>query len=94
MFSILRTFRAIQIHRHQPVAKLSISCRGKPINREDLFTYTNGHFLINEKHQLERRYVKFDIDALCDAASSSSSDGASSRITSIEKMEGGFSKAL
>ncbi|PGH27295.1 hypothetical protein AJ80_01005 [Polytolypa hystricis UAMH7299] len=33
-----------------------------------LFAYTNGHFLVDEQRQLDRRYVKFDLDALCDIA--------------------------
>ncbi|RAH65762.1 uncharacterized protein BO66DRAFT_414864 [Aspergillus aculeatinus CBS 121060] len=65
---------------------------GKAIAREELFTYTNGHFLIDEETQLRRRYLKFDIDALCDLAATA---GASpSPIRTIEKLEGGFSKAL
>lgn len=52
----------------------------------------NGRFLIDEQRQLDRRYVKFDIDALSDVAAAAGDEP--SRITSIEKMEGGFSKAL
>ncbi|KAJ9268533.1 hypothetical protein DTO212C5_5308 [Paecilomyces variotii] len=76
----------------QPRAQLSIFCRGGLIGRDELFAYTNGHFLIDEQRQLDRRYVKFNIDALCDIAAAADDD--SSRITTIEKMEGGFSKAL
>ena len=36
--------------------------------------------------------MKFDVDALCDIAAAAG--GHLSRITTIEKMEGGFSKAL
>lgn len=36
--------------------------------------------------------MRFDIDALCDAAAAAGDEP--SRITTIEKMEGGFSKAL
>ena len=70
---------------------LSITCRGKPISREELFTYSNGRFLINEAHALNRRYIRFDIDQLCNIAAAI---GPFSPIQSIEKMEGGFSKAL
>ncbi|KAJ9261706.1 hypothetical protein DTO195F2_3964 [Paecilomyces variotii] len=76
----------------QPRAKLSIFCHGRLISRDELFAYTNGHFLIDEQRQLDRRYVKFNIDALCDVAAVAGDE--SSRITTIEKMEGGFSKAL
>ncbi|RHZ45930.1 uncharacterized protein CDV56_101161 [Aspergillus thermomutatus] len=71
---------------------MSIVCRGQPINREELFTYTNGHFLVNEDHQFARRYRQFNLDALCDIAATAG--GSTSRITAIEKLEGGFSKAL
>lgn len=66
--------------------------KGMPITREDLFAYTNGHFLVNEEHQFNRRYVRFDLDALCSAAALVGGD--SSRVTAIDKMEGGFSKAF
>ncbi|RAH76985.1 hypothetical protein BO86DRAFT_404132 [Aspergillus japonicus CBS 114.51] len=74
------------------IAPLSILCRGKPIAREELFTYTNGHFLIDEETQVRRRYLKFNIDALCDIAAPAG--GNRSPIRTIEKFEGGFSKAL
>lgn len=64
---------------------------GIPIEREDLFAYTNGHFLVDGGRQLNRRYVRFDLDALCNTAATV---GESSRVTAVEKMEGGFSKAL
>ncbi|GES59319.1 phosphotransferase enzyme family protein [Aspergillus terreus] len=62
------------------------------ISREQLFTYTNGHFLIDEDHQFSRRYRKFNLDALCDIAARAG--GSTCRITAIEKLEGRFSKAL
>ncbi|RHZ63822.1 hypothetical protein CDV55_106457 [Aspergillus turcosus] len=65
---------------------------GEPIQREQLFEYTNGRFLVNEKHEMSRRYAKFDLDALCTLVSSLPS--ISSPISKIEKMEGGFNKAL
>lgn len=77
-----------------PKAPLSISCHGKPITREDLFTYTNGHFLVDEEFQRSRRYVRFDLDALCKTVAASTAGGDTSPIIAIEKMEGGFSKAF
>ncbi|OGM48103.1 hypothetical protein ABOM_002935 [Aspergillus bombycis] len=65
---------------------------GKPISHEELFAYTNGHFLVNEQWQLGRRYIKFNVDALCEIAAAAGGD--LSRITTVEKLEGGFSKAL
>ncbi|GKZ27390.1 hypothetical protein AbraCBS73388_004497 [Aspergillus brasiliensis] len=65
---------------------------GRPINRDELFAYTNGHFLIDEQHQLARRYVRFDLDALCSVAAAVGD--VLSPVASVEKVEGGFSKAL
>ncbi|RAK75708.1 phosphotransferase family protein [Aspergillus fijiensis CBS 313.89] len=65
---------------------------GNAIAREELFTYTNGHFLIDEETQLRRRYLKFNIEALCDLAATAGVNP--SPIRTIEKLEGGFSKAL
>ncbi|TQB67461.1 hypothetical protein MPDQ_005707 [Monascus purpureus] len=86
----MRNFR--QFRRNQQVTQMSIICRGKPISRDELFTYTNGRFLVDEDRQLARRYRKFNPDALCDIAATAG--GSTSRIISIEKLEGGFSKAL
>ncbi|KUM65801.1 hypothetical protein ACN42_g1268 [Penicillium freii] len=89
MLSFLRTSKRIQRPQR---AYLSITCRGRSISGEELFAYTNGRFLVDEKNQLDRRYVKFDLDALCSTAATAG--GKSSPITAIEKMEGGFSKVL
>ncbi|KAJ5511558.1 Aminoglycoside phosphotransferase [Penicillium expansum] len=89
MLSFLRNFKRIQKPQG---AYLSITCRGRSIGREELFAYTNGRFLVDEKNQLDRRYVKFDLDALCSTAATVG--GQSSPITAIKKMEGGFSKVL
>lgn len=70
----------------------SLTTTGKPISQEDLFAYTNGSFLFNKKFQSDRHYVKFDLNALCDVAAAAGDDV--SPICAIEKMEGGFSKAL
>ncbi|KFZ14671.1 hypothetical protein V502_05960 [Pseudogymnoascus sp. VKM F-4520 (FW-2644)] len=64
----------------------------KSIDREELFAYTNGHFLIDEQRQLELRYVKFDVDALCDVSAAAGPEP--SPVTAVEKMEGGFAKAF
>lgn len=65
---------------------------GTPVAREDLFAYSNGHFLVDEEYQFSRRYVRFDLDALCSTVAMVGGD--SSRVTAIDKMEGGFSKAF
>lgn len=71
---------------------LSITCRGKSISCDELFAYTNGRFLVNEAHACNRRFVRFDVDQLCSVAASVG--GPLSPIQAIEKLEGGFSKAL
>lgn len=57
-----------------------------------MFNYTNKRFLANEQKAIDRRYVKFDVDRLCAVAGLSSEQH--SPVYAIEKMEGGFSKAL
>lgn len=71
---------------------LSIICRGKSISRDELFAYTNGRFLVNEAKACSRRFVRFNVDQLCSVAASVG--GPLSPIQAIEKLEGGFSKAL
>ncbi|EGD94286.1 serine/threonine protein kinase [Trichophyton tonsurans CBS 112818] len=80
------------LRRTSAARKLHISSRGKPITKDKLFEYTNGGFLVNEKFQLSRRYVQFNLDALCDSAATSR--GQPSPVRAVEKIEGGFSKAL
>ncbi|CAN9147239.1 unnamed protein product [Alternaria alternata] len=70
----------------------SLTNTGKSISREELFKYTSGRFLANEKEATSRRYVRFDVDQLCAVAATT--DGKHSPVCAIEKMEGGFSKAL
>lgn len=65
---------------------------GSPIHPEDVFRYTTGRFLVNEEYELAKRYVRFDIDALCKLVSSLPSIGSS--IVKIDKKEGGYNKAL
>ncbi|EGP91121.1 uncharacterized protein MYCGRDRAFT_65675 [Zymoseptoria tritici IPO323] len=70
---------------------LTISCRGSAVSREDLYRYTNGSFLANQAKAFDRRYLKFNLDELCSIASRI---GSISAVKEVEKMEGGFSKAL
>ncbi|KAI4267332.1 MAG: hypothetical protein L6R35_006859, partial [Caloplaca aegaea] len=65
---------------------------GASITEDELFSYTNGRYLVNEEQQRRKRYVKFDIQALCRTVSALTKDGAP--VSKIDKMEGGFSKAL
>ncbi|KAH7402429.1 kinase-like domain-containing protein [Pyrenochaeta sp. MPI-SDFR-AT-0127] len=72
--------------------QISITCRGKSISQEDLFKYTNGRFLIDEEFQCKKRHVRFDASSLCELVGSLSE--SVSPVIAIEKLEGGFSKAL
>ncbi|KAE8359194.1 hypothetical protein BDV27DRAFT_149801 [Aspergillus caelatus] len=71
---------------------ICFTCRGEPIQYQQLFEYTNGRFLVNETSQKARRYANFDVDALCSLASFLPS--VSSPISKIDKMEGGFNKVM
>ncbi|KAM5435762.1 hypothetical protein MferCBS31731_006211 [Microsporum ferrugineum] len=71
---------------------ITITCRGKIIDQEELFSYTNGHFLVNAEYQYRQRYLKFDISQLCAVAAAAGN--SKSPIVAVEKMEGGFCKAL
>ncbi|OJD23727.1 hypothetical protein ACJ73_04913 [Blastomyces percursus] len=64
----------------------------KDIDQDELFRYTSGRWLINEKDQLEQRFVKFDIDSLCRQAVSLFS--TATECVCIVKMEGNFNKAF
>lgn len=61
------------------------------VDGEELFRYTSGRWLINEKKQLAKRYVKFDVENLCQRAASLV---GASMVSRIDKMEGSFNKAL
>ncbi|KAL4812314.1 hypothetical protein BDW67DRAFT_188827 [Aspergillus spinulosporus] len=82
----METFKKLQ--QKQPIAWMSIICRGKSISQSGVFGYTNSHFLIKEGHHFARRYQRFNLDALCDIAATAG--GSTSRITAIEKLEGRF----
>ena len=70
-----------------------MSCTGLTLaGDKEVFKYTNGRFLVDEEHQLSKRYVRFDIDRLCDLVASVGEHPSS--VCKFEKMEGGFHKAL
>ncbi|KAJ9388316.1 hypothetical protein DTO063F5_2647 [Paecilomyces variotii] len=88
----LRSTATVLFPRRPLSRSISITCQGEPIRREQLFEYTNGRFLVNEARERARRYAEFNVDALCSLVSSLPS--ISSPISKIDKMEGGFNKAL
>ncbi|QSS64487.1 phosphotransferase enzyme family protein [Histoplasma capsulatum] len=70
----------------QIACSMQAALDGKLITVDKLFDYTNGNFLVNKNFQFERRYVKFDLDALCDVAAAAGVEA--SPIKAVEKMEG------
>lgn len=66
---------------------------GKLISEEDLFQYTNGRSLTDVKLQFSKRYVRFNVETPCDVVTNVPGSRRSP-VLKIEKMEGGFSKAL
>ncbi|KAL2841256.1 kinase-like domain-containing protein [Aspergillus pseudoustus] len=60
---------------------ISLTCRGEPIQAEQLLEYTKGRFV-----------ARFDLNALCNLVSSLPS--IPSPIAKVDKLEGGFNKAL
>lgn len=59
---------------------------------EDLFRYTSGRWLVDERAQQQLRYVKFDLDSLCRLAAAHFGDAA--KCVRVIKLEGSFNKAL
>ncbi|EFE37825.1 hypothetical protein TRV_07482 [Trichophyton verrucosum HKI 0517] len=60
--------------------------------RDDLFRYTSGRWLINEKHQLDQRFVEFSIDKLCSRAAAIF--GPKTKCVRVVKIEGNSNKAF
>lgn len=90
----LRCISSIRLHHHN-LATVSVP----QLNRETyppdhpFFNYTSGRWLIHETAQLEKRCLKFDVQALKDVVMSTC-PGASS-VISMEKLpEGNFNKVL
>ncbi|KAJ5803760.1 uncharacterized protein N7518_000063 [Penicillium psychrosexuale] len=62
------------------------------VKSDDLFRYTSGRWLIDEKAQQQLRFVKFDLDGLCRLAASYFGDAT--KCVRVVKLEGNFNKAL
>lgn len=62
---------------------------------EDLFRYTSGRWLVDEKAQQLLRYVKFDLDSLCRLAAEHFSDATMcSRCQARRKLQQSFTSYL
>ncbi|KAM5457487.1 hypothetical protein MaudCBS49596_000682 [Microsporum audouinii] len=59
---------------------------------DNLFRYTSGRWLIDEKRQLEQRFVKFSIDELCSRAAAVF--GPKTKCVRVVKVEGNSNKAF
>jgi hypothetical protein len=73
------------------IANLTVCPIARGVNADELFQYSSGRWLINEKSQLAQRYVKFDVDQLCKRVSFLFGE---TPVLRIDKMEGNFNKAL
>ncbi|KAJ5578442.1 uncharacterized protein N7459_007406 [Penicillium hispanicum] len=76
-----------------PRRPLSIEHQGKPIPREDLFKYTSGRFLVDEEAQLSKRYVRFDVDQLCNVVAGIAGS-ATRHVSRIENLDGRVNRVL
>ncbi len=65
---------------------------GKEISQSELFSYSGGRFLANERDHAAKHNVVFDVGQLCRLVAELPAVG--SAVTRIEKFEGGFNKAL
>ncbi|KAK2744246.1 hypothetical protein FQN57_004331 [Myotisia sp. PD_48] len=65
----------------------------KKISHQRSSSIPYGRYLINNEYQVARRYTKFNIEQLCQLVSSAVTNGES-RVCKIDKMEGGYHKAL
>ncbi|PYI12233.1 hypothetical protein BO78DRAFT_425469 [Aspergillus sclerotiicarbonarius CBS 121057] len=86
--NLSRTFRTT-VRRKEPMVR---DTKCDPGDQDDLFRYTSGRWLINEKYQLEQRFVKFNVNNLCSQAASLF--GPETKCVRIVKMEGNFNKAF
>ncbi|EEH06805.1 conserved hypothetical protein [Histoplasma capsulatum G186AR] len=62
------------------------------IDHDDLFRYSSGRWLVDEKQQLEQRFVKFNVERLCREAVSLFRDAT--KCVRVVKVEGNFNKAF
>src|SRR5437016_2811764 len=79
MLSGLRNLPPLTNKRFKPVsASIPITYRDKSISEEELFQYTNGRFLVKEKEQFAKRYLKFNIGELSDVVAAADHQSAKS----------------
>lgn len=64
----------------------SILVNSDILHPEELFRHTSGRWLIDEKYQLEQRFVKFNVDRFCSQAASLFS--SETNCVRISKLEG------
>jgi hypothetical protein len=98
---LFKTYQFVKIA--QPISHSLLHCRQYAVTScatetfrdcdvEQFYKYNSGRWLWNEKYQLDRRYVEFDLPGLLQVAAQSI--GARSCIK-VEKLpEGNFSKAF
>lgn len=77
------------------ITRRLVTCAGtlnSPASNQELFRYTSGRYLYNERLRLAERYVEFNIEALKKVASQSVNR---ERVVCLRKLaEGGFNRVL
>lgn len=76
----------------QPTTESHDTCTTEDGNLEQLYKYTGGRWLWNEKEQFARRYVEFDLSGL--AHVSTQALGACDCVSVTKLPEGNFSKTF
>lgn len=62
------------------------------VDHDDIFRYSSGRWLVDEKQQLEQRFVKFNVERLCREAVSLFRDAT--KCVRVVKVEGNFNKSF
>ncbi|EAS33646.3 uncharacterized protein CIMG_04670 [Coccidioides immitis RS] len=71
---------------------MSEKSRSRPSHNREMFAYTSGRYLYNEKHRMAERYVEFNIDALRKVAAQSVNRESVAHMRKL--AEGGFNRVL
>ncbi|CAK1366384.1 unnamed protein product [Cercospora beticola] len=86
--------RSTQFEIHCAIRRFAAASAAQHQHEHDLFNYTSGRWLYNEKQRLAERHLKFNIPALLEAAAKSI-DRSKKDIKSFRKLaEGGFNRVF
>jgi hypothetical protein len=59
---------------------------------EDLYNYTRGRFICNEKHEMSQRHVRFNVNELAHCAAEAV--GAKACVSVVKYPEGMYNKSM